>query len=142
MCFAISTYHCCCATTTCSLNSIFRRRVLLTVLEKYSAGTKRSRERPEKLVALAEKYETDLKLMRELYKKADDVEEVAVMKVRTVLDGVGAAWGCLGAGLAFVLSCLVLTCISLASLALSYLVLSCLVSIESLAYCLRLCPEI
>ncbi|CAM9926691.1 unnamed protein product, partial [Laminaria digitata] len=54
--------------------------VLLTVLEKYSGGTKRPRERPEKLVALADKYETDLKLMRELYKKADDVEEVAVMK--------------------------------------------------------------
>ena len=66
--------------------------MLLTVLEKYSGGTKRVREKPEKLVALAEKYETDLKLMRELYKKADEVEEVAIMKVRPVKFLFGKAW--------------------------------------------------
>ena len=62
------------------------------MLEKYSASAKRPRERPEKLVALADKYEADLKLMRELYKKADGVEEVAVKKVRAVLDWVWLAW--------------------------------------------------
>ena len=62
------------------------------MLEKYSQGTKRPRERPEDLVLLADKYETDFKLMRELYKKADEVEEVAVMKVRAVVGWLGLTW--------------------------------------------------
>lgn len=49
--------------------------------EKYTTGPRRHRPRPEQLKALAHKYETDLKVMRVLYKKADEVEEVAVMKV-------------------------------------------------------------
>lgn len=44
----------------------------------------RPRARPEKLVALAYKYETDLEIMRELYSRADEVHEVAIMKVRFV----------------------------------------------------------
>lgn len=50
--------------------------------EKYTAGPRRARARPDQLVKLSHQYETDLKIMRELYKMADGVEEVAVMKVR------------------------------------------------------------
>lgn len=57
-------------------------RVLLTVSEKYSSSTsRRGKPRPETLVALSRQYEKDLKVMRELYKRADEVDEVAVMKV-------------------------------------------------------------
>lgn len=63
---------------------IVSSRVLLTVSEKYSTGNRRLKARPDQLVALANKYETDLKIMRELYKRADDVKEVAIMKVTTL----------------------------------------------------------
>lgn len=57
-------------------------RVLLTVSEKYSPSTsRRGKPRPETLIALSRQYEKDLKVMRELYKRADEVDEVSVMKV-------------------------------------------------------------
>ncbi|CAN0197407.1 unnamed protein product, partial [Ectocarpus sp. 8 AP-2014] len=55
-------------------------RVLLTVSDKYCTGQLRLKARPDQLVSLSQKYETDLKIMRELYKRADEVEEVAIMK--------------------------------------------------------------
>lgn len=44
-------------------------------------GRGRVRPRPNALVALSHQYELDLKAMQDLYKRADKVEEVAVMKV-------------------------------------------------------------
>lgn len=66
-----------------SCSFLFFYRVLLTVSDKYCTGQLRLKARPEQLVLLSQKYETDLKIMRELYKRADEVEEVAIMKVST-----------------------------------------------------------
>lgn len=65
-----------------SFSYLSRSRVLLAVSAKYSSGLRRPRVRPDQLVALSHQYEMDLKIMRELYKRTDEVEEVAIMKVR------------------------------------------------------------
>lgn len=58
------------------------KRVLLTVSEKYTVGgTRRGKARPDELVALSHQYDLDLKAMQGLYKRADEVDEVNVMKV-------------------------------------------------------------
>ena len=64
-------------------------RVLLTVSEKYSCGLRRGKQRPEKLMTMSRQYEVDLKLMRELYKRAEEVEEVAIMKVGVAVAAAG-----------------------------------------------------
>lgn len=45
-------------------------------------GRSRSRPRPDELGRLSHQYEEHLKSMHELYQRADEVEEVNVMKVR------------------------------------------------------------
>lgn len=51
---------------------------------KFVAGSIRVRgkPRPDQLVALCDRYEQDLETMQALYKQADEVHEVSVMKVR------------------------------------------------------------